>query len=285
MPKLRDGEIIIRPQKIDLEERRRVEALMSPSLRRAGDKLAENVKRDFASAVKRHWHLGKLIMDAVDKETDKEQALRFLRIYTSVSQAYINQWCAFYRAFRNDDDINYLIAARRKTFNDTPLSWMYIQKLLTVNDPTQIRKLIEQTCDKDWEPEDLQKAIDKLMGRQLGDRHAGGRPIHVPHSVSGKLSNLQKVVRIIPRNMTLIYKNAEEGILKSIKEMPADKISNELVSEIESSATLVQTTIGSMQDLLNDLQQAQATAEERLSRQAQAQSVEDAEKLDGRAKK
>jgi hypothetical protein len=151
---------------------------------------------------------------------------------------------------------------------------------VTVDDKKARRKLEQQICDNDWSPEELAEAIDRLRGKAVGDRHKGGRPVHVPPHLAGRLANFEKVGNIVVRNAGAIYRHPEVGFLKSINVIPADHITPELIEKIDRDIRVATQVRDTAQDVLGELQQARQIAERRAAEHAAQASAKGAAAID-----
>jgi len=276
---------MISPQKREeLAELKRVTEAMSPALRKAGDRAKQLIERSLSHALAASWEVGKIFTTACEHEQDPDEARHALILYTDLSPRYMDQWTCFYRAFSDEADRDRLFSARMKMRN-TPLTWPYIQKLITISDKAEIMKLIDQVCENDWSVDELQAAIDRLFNKAVGQRHAGGRPVSVPPTLSGKIANLQKIVGFIPRNAHIIYQHPQNGILKTLSELPADRITPELVESLDAALNSLVEAGETIQNLQGDLQRGLAIAQERAGRHTQAMAEREADDIDGKKKR
>lgn len=244
-------------------------------------KIKTLIDENTTSSIERIWRIGYLVNEVIDKPAKHGGDDAFELLVTALdsgNRSFLNQAAHFARDF-DKDQLKTLLTMRFK-HTRRPISWPYIQRVLDINDEAPRTLLLTQACENEWSPEEFSNAKSKLQGKLLTDRHGGGRPVTVPSSLTGKLSNLEKVYSVILRNDEQIYRNPEQGILAAIKDIPADKLTDELIEQLDRDIEVASEVVTASQSLKNDLLEAKAIAEarkashERHAREQQEEAID-----------
>lgn len=247
-------------------------------------KKAEEILEVFSSAADtgiRHIHsVGKLVHD-VDLDPDNKYGMDAMGRVSAVvghSRDFLYQTAHFARDF-TDAQVEKLLKMRTARFNN-PVTWMHIVRVLAVDTVSVRDKIFKQFCENDWTMEEFDAAVDKALGRTKSDRHAGGRPVNVPNTIVGRLMNAAKIGSVVNRNDKAIYRHEEFGFLTTVQKMPADKITSEVIKQIDDTEKVLAEAEAALAAIRADLEKAKAIAAERVGKQAKQLGTSDADAID-----
>jgi hypothetical protein len=250
-------ELILRPRK-----NKDLPSELTPSLRRAGDRLKKLIQQAFQTQLQKLWEMGHIIHEVLEKADNVDEARDSLAEYTSLSQRYLSQLRRFYQIFPSPKDIQDLLDLRFRT-SGNPITWAHVQKLLTLEN-RQAMQIAEKACAEDWTPEELQRAIDQVKGQKVHERHGGGRPVRVPVTFSGRLLDLRKAANNWKRNDQAIWRHEQYGFLRSLEELPDSQLNEELLDLLNENLEALRIVEQTAMELQGELQRVRARLEERL---------------------
>jgi len=265
----------------ELARRQRVvQSVMVPALHKLTEDIRVMMEHSIRDGLKRIWKTGKLLKMASDnQETYGPDALvHVVFVIGRWKRNFLEQAAHFYKDF-DPEELKELLEMRTKYARDL-ITWSHVQRLLPVDDKKARRKLLQQTCENDWTPEELAEAIDRLRGKKVGDRHKGGRPVLVPPHLAGKLANFEKVAGIVVRNAKIMYSDPEVGFLRSINTIAADRITPELIEKIDREIEVATKVRDVAIEVLGQLQESRQIAERRSAEHAAKNSASTAEAVD-----
>jgi hypothetical protein len=252
----KDRAELLRRQKV-------VERSMNAALRARTKRIRADMIDAIERGLRRIWGTGKDVKEVADNEAtygpDGLTKMKF--VLGRWKQAFLDQAAHFYKDF-SAAELKELLKMRSKYSRD-PINWQHIQKLLSVDDKRARGQLIKRLCENDWSPEELAEAIDRLRGKAVGDRHPGGRPVAIPPHLTGRLANFEKVGKIVVRNAGAIYRHPEYGFVRSVQNLPPDRITTDLIDKIDRDITVAAQVRDTAQDVLNELEEARRLAERR----------------------
>lgn len=240
---------------------------MPPALLRREAKLAAQLDRYFKGGLQFQWLFGAELRKIRDNPKgiygpDPIPALaRKWRYHRSLLDKMIH-FC-----FDFDKETVKMMSVRRSAIGGTRISWAHIEVLLTVSDSHMRRSLLESFYEEDWTPSELAKAHWTLIGGRV--RAAGaGRPVKIPNTLVKRLETFDKFGGIIVRNEKAIWRHDEFGFLVSVEELPADKITPQLIQHLREDVILADQALSALSAVRGDLAQAAAMAESKAAEQA-----------------
>ena len=171
------------------KEREEVWATMNPALQKATSTIEATLVKFHAGGFQRTWKLGEFLVGirddpakyGVDPLTKISQ---FLRRFGSDSMLAKAQ--SLFSAFKSEE-LDQLLEKRMKA-TGTALTWGHVEQLLTIKDKKKRDKYIDETCENDWTPNELAVVL-RNAGQKAIEPHAGGRPVRIPATISGRLEN------------------------------------------------------------------------------------------------
>lgn len=266
-------------------------ALMNPALQQFAQKLEGALNKWVDGTYKRTWELGENLVgvrDNVEKYgADPMNKLgQYLERYGSNS--LMQKAMHFFTAF-DKIELEDLLQKRMK-ISGSRLTWAHVEQFLTIDDKKKRVKFIDETCDSDWTVAELATAI---RGAGIkGDSHAGGRPVRIPATITGKLENFAKIGYVITRNEKDMWSHAEHGFISTIEKLDATKITAELVNKFEADITIADKMLASIEAMKEQLEKARDLActrmkeqqkkEEEAQEEAEAKAVEKDKKKKGK---
>lgn len=266
------------------EERDRVIATMTPALKALGDKVIEKLTYVRDKTLEHSWKLGQVFKSIVDNEAKYGVgALQQLAIYTGYSYELLYQSMRFYTGF-DEKELKELMA-RRTAISGNMVTYFQALKLASVDDKKVRTKLLDDICENDWTFEELNEHM-RTLGVTKTANAGSGRPVAIPSTLSARLENFSKIAHVIVRNKDLMWMHDEYGFLPAITEIPADKITPDLVAKFDRQINDAEKAIETLTAVKEELEKAREKAQERADEQAklvEEQAVE--EETKGKGKK
>lgn len=255
---------LIKQREQELAEAR---SQMNPALLKVVTEMDKKLETFARNSFRFIWDLGEQLNVIQDQEKkygpDPFAQIAKALDYTNRSSLYKARQ---FRSCFSSDELDLLMNSR-SALSGNRLSWRHVEVLMQCKSARQRARLIKDTCDQDLTVEELFKMVRK--GDVKGDdKHAGGRKVKVPPTISGRIENLQKYAEIIVRNENLIWHHPENGFKVTVEKLDPSKVTPELVAQLETAlGTLdgVETAVGSIR---SELQKSIEVANKRLTAQA-----------------
>jgi hypothetical protein len=269
----------------EVKLRKQVEDTAPPDLVVKFKDIAIEYEKGVTDNLLRYWTLGRMVKEVIDADSKYGvDTLKLLRDYCGdFRYSYLSQMAHFYRDV-NEKQLKNLLTLRMK-YTGLPITWVYIQKVLCVDNPEKVDELLHKTCEHNWSVEELGAAVDKIFGRNRGSRHGGGRKIQVPPTITGRLAACGKVSEVWCKKAEAIFLHEAHGFVSSIETMPADKITPELIEGIDVNVKVLASMEEIVTRVRQSLQEARQAAQRRAATQAQANADKTADALDAESTK
>lgn len=246
------------------EERERVIATMTPALKALGDKVIEKLVYVRDKTLEHSWKLGQVFKSAIDNEGKfGTGALQQLAVYTGYSYELLYQTMRFYTCF-DEKELKDLMA--RRTAYGNMITYFQALKLTAITDKKARIKLLDDICENDWTLEELSDAM-KSLGVAKSGNVGSGRPVKVPSTLSARLENFSKIAHVIVRNKDLVWMHDKHGFLPTITEIPADKITPDVLAKFDRQINDAEKAIETLTAVKEELEKAREKAQERADEQ------------------
>lgn len=266
----------------DLKKRDEAARTMCPLLVAKMQQIKKLLIEQEQVTLKRAWNMGKLVKELSDNrikyDPAEQRPVEKVALVLNYSQHYLYQVARFCRDF-SEEHLQNLLAM--ETARGSKLSWMHIQALLVVDDIPTRNRILAQWMASEWTMEEYKSAIDKALGRTAANRHKGGPKFGIPSSISGKVTALTKQSDLFIRKDEHVFRHKDHSILKSIEAMPADKVTSELIAQIDESRKKIDQLLDEvLPNLREDLAKAKTKAVEKMQAQAKITAARDVNEID-----
>lgn len=247
---------------------------MNDKLKKAAQQISAMLLNIAQEGIKRMWKLGEYLHKIRDnEEAYGEDALYLVEKALGKASKSTLQKATILNGWITEDKLDKMLGLKMK-LTQKPLSWQHYEKLLTIKDKDKRDEILKATLDRELTPEEVQKLA--LNARGQSAPHAGGRPVTVPPTYTGKAIHYLKRVTAITRDADAIYDNSEYGFFEQAESMPADKITPEMIEKTQEMIESTRTTLDFCRQFVLRLEDTTAILQKRMNVQAQKQGEEEA---------
>jgi hypothetical protein len=266
-------------KRAELELMNQARQAMNVALRKETEEILQSLVEFQAGTLQRVWDLGEKVQKILDNEAKYgANAFELLMAAVGYKRSYLQKAASFHRVF-TEKQLKQILSLRMQ--DGDCLSWQYVDKVLSIPKAGDAIQLLKQACAQQWDPRQLDEAVDKYFNRNKSQRHAGGRPLAQPKTIEGCFSNFQKVTEIWLRRAKDTYLSDKFGFMHWVTDTPADRITPEVIAKIEADEKLLAQILQQADQLQKELRGAKETAQKRAQAHAkelaegQAKQIED----------
>jgi hypothetical protein len=262
---------VIEKRKAEIEEVRKT---MNPQLQKEAENIENALSNHATSGFKFFWDMGARLIKIRDEEESKygnDPLAKIRAVLDYTNQSALNKAMQFRECF-DENELKTLMTARAK-LSGNRLSWRHVEVLMQCKSAKKRSSLIKRACDEDLTVDELFKLV--RAGENRGtDKHAGGREVKVPPTITGRVENLQKYTKIIVRNQNEIWTHPEHGFINTIDKLDASKLTPELLNSLQHAAEYLDQVDSAVTNIRNQLTKGIEIAQRRMEEQAKHKNGE-----------
>lgn len=127
-----------------------------------------------------------------------------------------------------------------------PLTWSHVRALLTLDNATRRRELLERTVAEGWSCTELAHEIKNVMDRPDGDGR--GRPMRVPKDFDSAVAQQQQAAQQWDRRHTKVWVKQDHSLDAQAAKLSPDQITEERLREARELAVQLRRVANQAQE-------------------------------------
>lgn len=207
---------------------------LTPPQREAYEKMYGYDEANVLSDLSRNWEFGRLLREiADDVNTYGSNFIATLARLLNHETSYLYKRLKFFSQY-SFDDMNRLKSMRMAETN-TPLTWTHLQAVIPLDDAEERWDLLKRACANNWTPGELIQHV-RQSDNATSDRRRGatGRPISIPPTVDGKLSQIRETLPVVCKRARG-WADASDGLLAAIRSTAPERVRPAWLREVQEA--------------------------------------------------